>query len=117
MTDAPNRRFPSLLPVSVLGNLFLIGLLAGVSLNSPPPRPPGPGCLRCWPGARPTPDEPGPVPHFPTHISCACLPTWQGVRAAQTAGPIRALWEGQGGLLVCVRNAAFGLMQILPYSS
>jgi hypothetical protein len=61
MTDAPKRRFPFLLTVSVLGNLVLIGLLAGIFLKSPPPRPPGPGGMMGGPGAELSQDERGAV--------------------------------------------------------
>jgi uncharacterized membrane protein len=49
MSDPQVRRFPFWLTLSVLGNLVLIGLLAGIFLNTPP----RPGWDRGGPGERP----------------------------------------------------------------
>ena len=50
MNDTPKRRFPFLLTASVLGNLVLIGLVAGIFLRSSPRPPPGPGGMPGGPG-------------------------------------------------------------------
>jgi uncharacterized membrane protein len=49
MSDPQVRRFPFWLTLSVLGNLVLIGLLAGIFLNTPP----GPDRDRGGPGGPP----------------------------------------------------------------
>lgn len=50
MNDTPKRRFPFLLTVSVLGNLVLLGLLAGIFLKSPQSPRHGPGGMQGGPG-------------------------------------------------------------------
>lgn len=43
MSDVPKRRFPFWLTLSVLGNLILLGLVAGIFLKAPPQRDHRPG--------------------------------------------------------------------------
>ena len=57
MSDAPKRRFPFLLTASVLTNLMLVGLLAGIFLRSPPRPLPGPGGMPGGPGLELSQDE------------------------------------------------------------